>query len=124
MTLFDQLFYNSFKFYEQKSNKANARRIAVYYITLVQLTLGLLVAIFLYIMAQRLNAGSVPLLNAMFMFLLAGFILYIKNSIQYNGKKQRILNAKLTKVPYFSIYTLWIIPIASTLLAILFMQAI
>lgn len=124
MTLFDQLFYNSFKFYKQKSNTASARRIAVYYITFVQLTLGLLLAIFLYVMAQRLNAGSIPLLNAIFIFTLVGFILYVKNSIQYNGKKQRILNAKLTKVPYFSIYTLWIIPIASMLLALLFMQAL
>jgi len=122
MTIFDQLFFNCFNYYKKSAYKAKANRIAIFYITLVQVSLLLVLGVFFAEFFNQMNVVTMSATKAWVLFAMTGLILYFKNWIQYSGKKRKIMNAKQSKKTAYGILTLWLIPVVAVFLAILFLK--
>lgn len=122
MTVFDQLFFNSFDHYKKSTYKKNANTIAVYYITLVQASLVLVLGVFFAEFLNKMHVVTMSSAKAWTLFVVVSIVLYFKNWIRYGGKKRRVLNALPRRKTDYSIWTLWLIPVAALLLSVLFLK--
>ena len=123
MTLFDHFVFNIFQYYKPKY-KSKANRIAILYITFLQMTLVLLLGVFFSIFFRQMHLDIISATKSWTLFVLLVFILYFKNWMFYSGKKRRVLNAKLTKksAQKYGIFTLWLLPFGCIALALLLLQ--
>lgn len=122
MTIFDQLFYNSFDHYKKGIYKKSANTIAVYYITLTQALLLLVLGIFLAQFLNKMHVVTMTSTKAWVLFVIVTIVLYFRNWIRYGGKKRKVLNAIPTKKMDYSIWTLWLIPAVTFFLAMLLLR--
>ncbi|TDU43340.1 hypothetical protein BXY82_0751 [Gelidibacter sediminis] len=124
MTIFDQLFFNSFNYYKKSAYRTEANRIAIAYITLVQASLLLVLGVFFAEFFQQMHVDTMSSSNAWILFAVASLFLYFKNWIQYSGKKRKIMNAKQQKKTGYGIFTLWLIPVVAIFLAVMFLKVV
>lgn len=124
MTIFDQLFFNSFDYYKKTAYKNKANKIAILYITLVQVALLLVLGVFFAEFFQQMHVNTMSATNAWVLLTVASLILYFKNWIQYSGKKRKIMNANQKKNTGYGIFTLWLIPIVAIFVALLFLKVL
>ncbi|WP_299394481.1 hypothetical protein [uncultured Gelidibacter sp.] len=124
MTIFDQLFFNSFNNYKKTAYKAKANKISILYITLVQASLLLVLGVFFAEFFKQMHVDTMSATNAWILLVFAFFILYFINWIQYSGKKRKIMNAIQKKSSGYSTLTLWLIPVVAVFLAVLFLKVI
>ncbi|MCK0123357.1 hypothetical protein MWU76_02985 [Gelidibacter sp. F2691] len=124
MTIFDQLFFNSFNYYKKTAYKNKANRIAIIYITIVQVALLLVLGVFFAEFFQQMHVATMSSTNAWILLAAASLILYFFNWIQYSGKKRKIMNANQKKKTGYGIFTLWMIPAVAVFLATLFLTVI
>ena len=122
MTIFDQLFFNSFDYYKKGTYKKKANAISIFYITLVQVTLLLVIGVFFAEFFQQMHVETMSAPKAWLLLIIVSLTLYFKNWIQYSGKKRKIINAKRNKKSNYSIITLWLIPFVAVFLAIIFLR--
>ncbi|RXJ52529.1 hypothetical protein [Gelidibacter gilvus] len=122
MTLFDQLFFNSFNHYKNGTYKKKANTIAILYITIVQASILLVLGVFFAEFFHQMHVATMTATKAWVLFVLASLILYFKNWIQYSGKKRKIMNANQKKKSSYGIFTLWLIPAVAIFLAVIFMK--
>lgn len=122
MTFFDQLFFNSFNFYKKGTYKKKANTIAIYYITLVQASLLLVLGVFFAEFFHQMHVATMTTTKAWILFFIVSVVLYFKNWIQYSGKKRKILNANQKKKTNYGIFTLWLIPAVAIFLAVIFLK--
>ena len=122
MTLFDQLFFNSFNHYKNGTYKKKANTIAILYITVVQASFLLVLGVFFAEFFHQMHVATMTATKAWVLFVLASLILYFKNWIQYSGKKRKIMNANQKKKSSYGIFTLWLIPAVAIFLAVIFMK--
>lgn len=122
MTIFDQLFFNSFNHYKKGTYKKKANNISILYITIVQASLLLVLGVFFAEFFNKMNVETMSSTKAWALFLIVSLVLYFKNWIQYSGKKRKILNANQKKKADYNIYTLWLIPVVALFLAVLFLR--
>ncbi len=122
MTLFDQLFFNSFNHYKNGTYKKKANTIAILYITIVQASFLLVLGVFFAEFFHQMHVATMTATKAWVLFVLASLILYFKNWIQYSGKKRKIMNANQKKKSSYGIFTLWLIPAVAIFLAVIFMK--
>lgn len=122
MTIFDQLFFNSFDYYKKGTYKKKATSIAIYYITLVQASFLLVLGVFFAEFFHQMHVATMTVSKAWILFVIASLALYFTNWIQYSGKKRKILNANQKKKTNYSIITLWLIPAAAIFLTIIFLR--
>jgi hypothetical protein len=123
MTLFDHFVFNIFQYYKSKY-KAKANIISIWYITFLQLSLLLLLGVFFSIFFNQMNVDTMSSNKAWSLFAIVVVALYFKNWLNYSGKKRRILNANSTKnkAKNFSVFSLWLLPIACIALAVLLLK--
>lgn len=114
MNLFDILFYNMFSQYKTKY-KQKANNIAVTYVTLFQVTLILLLGVFFAGFFKQMNMVTMSSTKAWTLFVLISVFIYFKNWMQYTGKKRMMINAKMNKkkTDHYSLWLLWLLPIAA-----------
>lgn len=122
MTLFDQLFFNSFNYYKNGSFKKKANAIAILYITIVQVSFLLVLGVFFAEFFNKMHVATMSSTKAWVLFVLASLLLYFINWIQYSGKKRKIMNANQKRTSNYGIFTLWLIPAVAVFLAIIFMK--
>lgn len=122
MTVFDQLFFNSFNHYKKSTLKKNANAIAIGYITVVQVSLLLVLGVFFAEFFNKMHVDTMSATNAWVLFILASVILYFINWIQYSGKKRKIMNANQKRSSNYGVLTLWLIPVVTIFLAIIFLK--
>lgn len=122
MTVFDQLFFNSFNYYKNGTFKKKANAIAILYITLVQSSFLLVLGVFFAEFFSKMHVATMSQNNAWPLFILASLLLYFINWIQYSGKKRKIMNANQKRKSNYGIFTLWLIPAVALFLAIIFMK--
>lgn len=122
MTVFDQLFFNSFNYYKKGKFRRNANRIAIWYVTSVQLTLLLVLGVFFAEFFTQMHIVSMSASQAWTLFLILAIIIYFKNWMQYSGKKRKIINAKSAKKMDYGIMTLWAIPLVCFFFALLLLK--
>ena len=123
MTFFDQLHQNIYKHYRNKKS-AYANRIAVWYVTLVQSSLLLLLGIFFAEFFQNMRLETLSSNKAWSLYGLLVIGLYFKNWMQYSGRKRTILKAKSFRASKedYHILVLWMLPLGCFLLAILLLR--
>ncbi|WP_245905268.1 hypothetical protein [Gelidibacter algens] len=122
MTIFDHLFFNSFNHYKKGANKSKANKIAIFYITLVQASLLLVLGVFFAEFFSQMHVATMTATKAWVLFVIASLMLYFKNWMQYSGKKRKVLNANQKKTHAYGIFTLWLIPVVAVFLALLFLK--
>lgn len=125
MNLFDILFYNIFSQYKTKY-KQKANNIAVTYVTLFQVTLILLLGVFFAGFFKQMNMVTMSSTKAWTLFVLIAVFIYFKNWMQYTGKKRMMINAKMNKkkTEHYSLWLLWILPVATLGLTYIIYQAV
>ncbi|WP_452230337.1 hypothetical protein [Lacinutrix sp. MEBiC02404] len=125
MTLFDTLFFSVFKHYKDaKSKKAN--QLATVYISVLQCALLLLLGTFFAGFFKQMNMTTMSQDKAIVIFILVGIFIFFKNWMQYAGRKRKVLNAKMLnkKSAGYSIFMLWLLPVACIGLSVVIYQAI
>src|SRR5690606_28541948 len=123
MTFFDQLYFNVFNHYKT-THKAKAKTISLYYISILQITVLLLIGIVLAIFLKQMNVITMSSSKAWTLFIIASLIILFKNWMQYSGKKRNILNSKFKKKESYSIWVLWLLPLGCIALSILLMNVL
>lgn len=125
MTLFDTLFFTVFKHYKDaKSKKAN--KLATIYVSVLQCALLLLLGVFFAGFFKQMNMTTMSQDKAIVLFILTCIFIFFKNWMQYAGRKRKVLNAKMLKkkTANYSIFMLWLLPVACIALAAIIYQAV
>lgn len=122
MTLFDQLFFNSFNHYKRGTYKKKANSIAIVYITIVQASFLMVLGVFFAEFFHQMHVSTMSATKAWILYALACLLLYFINWIQYSGKNRKIMNANQKKKSNYGIWTLWLIPSVALFLAMLFLR--
>ncbi|MFD2543139.1 hypothetical protein ACFSSB_12475 [Lacinutrix gracilariae] len=125
MTLFDTLFFSVFKHYKDAKNK-KANQLATVYVSVLQCALLLLLGVFFAGFFKQMNMTTMSQDKAIVIFILVSIFIFFKNWMQYAGQKRKVLNAKMLrkKTATYSIFMLWLLPVASIVLAIIIYQAV
>lgn len=124
MTIFNQLFLNVYTYYKT-SFKKQANTIAVFYISLLQISLVLVLGSFFAAFFKQMNVETLTSENAWILFITISIILYFKNWMSYNGRNRMIMNAKTSnkKKLQHHIILIWMLPFATTTLAIILLRS-
>ncbi len=124
MTIFNQLFFSVYTFYKT-TYKKKASAIAVFYISLLQISLVLLFGSFFAAFFNQMHVETLTSGNAWTLFVISSIFIYFKNWMSYNGRNRMILKAKMSKkkTPDQNIILLWSLPFASTALAIILLRS-
>lgn len=125
MNLSDTLFYNIFSYYKPKL-KQKANRLAVLYISILQIAFVLLLGVFFAKFFKQMNMVTMSSSKAWTLFSLIAVFLYFKNWMQYTGKRRMMINTKRLKKTSKSnhnIYLLWSLPFVLLVLAYILFQA-
>ena len=125
MSLFDSLFFNVFKHYKDaKSKKAN--QIATVYLSVLQCAILLLLGVFFAGFFNQMNMDTMSQDKAWALFIMFSIFIFFKNWMQYAGRKRKVLNAKMLKKKgaNYSVFMLWLLPVACVLLAAVIWQAV
>ena len=124
MTVFDTMVFSMFNHYKIRF-KRKANTISIFYISILQMAILLLLGVFFSIFFNQMNVETMSSSKAWVLFVIASIIIYFKNWIQYSGKKRRVLNAISTrsKTKRFNVYILWLLPIGIVFITILLLKA-
>ena len=125
MNLFDILFYNIFSQYKTKY-KQKANNIAIAYVSVLQCSLLLLLGVFFAGFFRQMNMVTMSTTKAWTLFVLMAVFIYFKNWMQYTGKKRMMINAKMNKkkTQHYSLWLLWVLPLAALGLTYIVFQAV
>lgn len=124
MEIFNHLFVAVYKHYKTANNK-KATRNATIYISVLQCALLLLLGVFFVAFAKQMHVSTIAREKLWFILVLAIGFIFLKNWLQYTGRKTKVLQAKMLKSNQKqNIYLLWFLPIACMALAIILYQAI
>ncbi len=123
MSIFDQFVLSVFKYYKTRF-KRKANTIAVFYISVLQSSILLLLGVFFAEFFKQMRVETMSSTKAWTLFFIASIIIYFKNWMSYSGKKRKVLNAKQTKRKslQYSIWVLWLLPLGCIVLSIILLR--
>ena len=96
MNYFNQLYLTVFNCFKARL-KQKANTIALFYVSIVEIEVMLLVGIFFIKFLDQMNVVIMNGANARLLFIIASLFIHFKNWLNYSGRKRLILNAKLSK---------------------------
>ena len=96
MNYFNQLYLTVFNCFKARL-KQKANTIALFYVSIVEIEVMLLVGIFFIKFLDQMNVVIMNGANAWLLFIIASLFIHFKNWLNYSGRKRLILNAKLSK---------------------------
>ena len=122
--MFIQLFITVNTYYK-KSFPKKAISIAIFYISLFQISLLLLLGSFFAGFFKQMHVDTLTADNVWMLFIITSIAIYFKNWMSYSGRSLMILKAKMNKKKQsdYNIFLLWLLPIASTALAIILLRS-
>jgi hypothetical protein len=125
MTTFDIFFFSIFNHYKARFKK-QANTIAVFYISTLQIALIFLLGCFFAVFLNQMHVNTMSSSKAWTLFIITSVIIYFKNWIKYSGRKRKVLNAKTNKnkSQMYSIWILWLLPIACIGLSMIILKAL
>lgn len=123
MTIFDQFALTIFNHYKPRF-KRKANTITIFYMSLLQCSLLLLLGVFFSKFFNQMKVETMPSSNAWTLFVIASVIIYFKNWMVYSGKRRLVLSAKSNKMTHnpYNVWVLWLLPLASIALSILLLN--
>jgi len=125
MTIFDQFSLSIFNHYKPRF-KQRANAIAVFYMSLLQSSILLLLGVFFAAFFKQMKVETMSSSKAWTLFIIASVIIYFKNWMGFSGKKRLVLNAKQTKrkSQQHNIWVLWLLPPACIVLSVLLLTKV
>ena len=96
MNYFNHLYLTVFNRFKARL-KQKANTIALFYVSIVEIEVVLLVGIFFIKFLDQMNVVIMNGANAWLLFIIASLFIHFKNWLNYSGRKRLILNAKLSK---------------------------
>ena len=123
MTIFDQFALTIFNYYKPRF-KRKANTITVFYMSLLQSSLLLLLGVFFSKFFNQMKVETMPSSNAWTLFVITSVIIYFKNWMVYTGKRRLVLSAKSNKMKHnlYNVWVLWLLPLGSIALSILLLN--
>jgi hypothetical protein len=120
MTLFNKFFFSIYN-YHKTSFKKKANKIAVFYVSALQISLVLLFGSFFAAFFKQMKQETITSENGWMLFIIISIGIYFKNWMTYNGRNRMIINAKTSnnKKLQYNIVLLWLLPVANITLAII-----
>ena len=126
--MFEQLFYKtvlSYKAQEKKRKHRKLMSLATLYITILELSIFLVVCVVLMKATRSSFFRFYELYTPIFYMILAGIVLYLFNSLYFNGKRMLQIKNRAIKENTKStdVWKLWAIPIMIFLLSFILFKA-
>ena len=125
MNYFNQLYRTVFSRFKGRF-KQKANTIALYYVSVVEIALILLLGVFFIKFLDQMKVVVMSGSNAWLLFVMTAVFIYFKNWVSYSGRKRRVLNAKLSnkKGLEYSLFILIVLPIGIIGLSLLMLKAL
>ena len=125
MNYFNQLYITVFSRFKGRF-KQKANTIALYYISVVEIGLLLLIGVFFNKFLDQMKVVFMTGADAWLLFIMTAVFIHFKNWVNYSGRKRRVLNAKLSskKGLEYSSFLLIVLPIGIVGLSLLMLKAL
>ena len=125
MNYFNQLYITVFSRFKGRF-KQKANTIALYYISVVEIALLLLICAFFNKFLDQMKVVVMTGADAWLLFIMTAVFIHFKNWVSYSGRKRRVLNAKLSskKGLEYSSFLLIVLPIGIVGLSLLMLKAL
>lgn len=125
MNYFNQLYITVFSRFKGRF-KQKANNIALYYISVVEIALLLLIGVFFNKFLDQMKVVFMTGADAWLLFIMTAVFIHFKNWVNYSGRKRRVLNAKLSskKGLEYSSFLLIVLPIGIVGLSLLMLKAL
>ena len=125
MNYFNQLYITVFSRFKGRF-KQKANTIALYYISVVEIALLLLICVFFNKFLDQMKVVVMTGADAWLLFIMTAVFIHFKNWVNYSGRKRRVLNAKLSskKGLEYSSFLLIVLPIGIVGLSLLMLKAL
>ena len=125
MNYFNQLYITVFSRFKGRF-KQKANIVALYYISVVEIALLLLIGVFFIKFLDQMKVVVMSGANAGLLFIMTAVFIHFKNWVSYTGRKRLVLNAKLSskKVLEYSSFLLIVLPIGIIGLSLLMLKAL
>ena len=125
MNFFNQLYLTVFSRFKGRF-KQKANTIALYYISVVEIALLLLIGVFFNKFLDQMKVVFMTGADAWLLFIMTAVFIHFKNWVNYSGRKRRVLNAKLSskKGLEYSSFLLIVLPIGIVGLSLLMLKAL
>jgi len=125
MNYFNQLYITVFSRFKGRF-KQKANTIALYYISVVEIALLLLIGVFFNKFLDQMKVVFMTGVDAWLLFIMTAVFIHFKNWVSYSGRKRRVLNAKLSskKGLEYSSFLLIVLPIGIVGLSLLMLKAL
>ena len=126
--MFDQLFYKtilSYKAQEKKRKHKKLMSLATTYITALQLSILIVVCIVLIKATNSTFLLYASIYEQIFYVVLAAIVLYLFNTLYFNGKRMLQIKNKAIKenTKATEVWKLWSIPVVVVLLGFILLKA-
>ena len=125
MNYFNQLYITVFSRFKGRF-KQKANTIALYYVSVVEIALLLLIGVFFNKFLDQMKVVFMTGADAWLLFIMTAVFIHFKNWVNYSGRKRRVLNAKLSskKGLEYSSFLLIVLPIGIVGLSLLMLKAL
>ena len=125
MNYFNQLYITVFSRFKGRF-KQKANTMALYYISVVEIALLLLIGVFFNKFLDQMKVVFMTGADAWLLFIMTSVFIHFKNWVNYSGRKRRVLNAKLSskKGLEYSSFLLIVLPIGIVGLSLLMLKAL
>lgn len=109
--MFDILFFNVFNHYKV-SLKRKANKIAIIYLTLVQISLFIIFGILFRLFCKQMNISAFSSEASWALSIIASIFFYFNNWMTYTGKKRMRIKTSVKNAKDYNIWLLWFLLIA------------
>ena len=125
MNYFNKLYLTVFSRFKSRF-KQKANTIALFYVSLVEIGLTLLIGVFFVKFLDQMKVVIMSGSNAWLLFIMTALFVHFKNWINFSGRKRRVLNAKLSnkKELQYSLFILIVLPLGIIGLSLLMLKAL
>ena len=125
MNYFNKLYLTVFSRFKSRF-KQKANTIALFYVSLVEIGLTLLIGVFFIKFLDQMKVVIMSGSNAWLLFIMTALFVHFKNWVNFSGRKRRVLNAKLSnkKELQYSLFILIVLPLAIIGLSLLMLKAL
>ena len=125
MNYFNQLYLTVFNRFKA-SLKQKANTIALFYVSIVEIAIILLLGIFFIKFLDQMKVIIMNGTNGWLLFIILALFIHFKNWLSYSGRKRRILNAKLSikKDLEYSLFVLISLPLGLLGLSLIMLEVL
>jgi hypothetical protein len=125
MNYFNKLYLTVFSRFKIRF-KQKANTIALFYVSLVEIALTLLLGVFFIKFLDQMKVVIMSGSNAWLLFIMTALFIHFKNWVNFSGRKRRVLNAKLSSIKQleYSLFILIILPLGIIGLSLLMLKAL